>query len=193
MANKPERSREVNEEGLTEKEALFVLEYLVDLNQTQAYHRAYPDSSYNTAMANSSKIMKKPRVQSAIQREMDARAQRTLVTADSVIADIVSVKDRCMQAEPVLNRKGEHVTTSGPDGAESLAYTFDSSGALKALELLGKHLVLFTDKTKIEGDINVHSGVLRMPAAEAASVDDWERQASSQQSDLKKSVTGSTD
>lgn len=49
-----------------------------------------------------------------------------------------------MTAEPVLDREGE------PTGE----YRFDSSGAARGLELLGKHLQMFTDKIKVE-KINV--------------------------------------
>lgn len=186
----PERSRPVQEDGLTEKEAKFALEYLVDLNQTQAYLRSYTDASYETAMANSSKLMAKPRVKDAIQREMTARARRTMITADSVIADIDAVKSRCMQTTPVTDRKGEAVMVENPNGDLVPAYTFDAAGALKALELLGKHLVLFTDKTQLTGDITVSSGVLVVP--DGGTIDDWETNAATHQKDLKTSVSGSS-
>jgi hypothetical protein len=77
-----------------------------------------------------------------------------------------------------------------PDGTMAPAYTFDANGALKALELLGKHLVLFTDRTEHSGDITVNSGVLVVPKGDT--IDDWEQQASQQQTDLKRSVSGSS-
>lgn len=214
MAKTSTRSREVNEEGLTEKEAKFAMEYLVDLNKTKAYQRAFPDASYETAMANSSKIFKKPCVANAIQKEMDARAHRTLVTADKVIHELAKIgfadirniftdggalkrpelMDNDTSAaissiEVVTRPSGEYDEDDNPiiDTVHKIRLN-DKRGAL---ELLGRHLVLFTDKTKIEGDITHHTGVLVSPGN--ATIDDWQQQASEQQRDLKQSVTGTTD
>jgi phage terminase small subunit len=213
MANKPERSRQVNYEGLTEKEALFALEYLKDLNKTQAYMRAYPDASHNTAMSNSSKIFSKPRVQKAIQDQMDARAQRTLVTADRVIHELAKLgfsdirniftesgalkKPELMDEntaaaissiEVVTRPSGEYDEDGNPivENVHKIRM-YDKRGTL---ELLGKHLVLFTDRTEHSGDITVNSGVLVVPKGDT--IDDWEQQASQQQTDLKRSVSGSS-
>ena len=59
-----------------------------------------------------------------------------------VIERLMKVVDRCMQAEPVKDR----------DGNETGEYKFDSSGANKALQLLGAELGMFTPKTEKPGD-----------------------------------------
>jgi phage terminase small subunit len=59
-----------------------------------------------------------------------------------VIERLMTVVDRCMQAEPVLDRKGN------PTGE----YVFDSSGANKALQLLGAELGMFSPKEEKPGD-----------------------------------------
>lgn len=59
-----------------------------------------------------------------------------------VIERLMSVVDRCMQAEPVKDR----------DGNETGEYKFDSSGANRALQLLGAELGMFTPKTEKPGD-----------------------------------------
>lgn len=197
MASEQNRTRQVNEDGLTENEAKFALEYLVDLNKTKAYQRAFPNASYETAMANSSKIFKKPAVESAIQKEMNARAQRTLVTADRVVHELAKLA--------FANSKDYYDATGTPippsllphdlaaavheyDGEKQKLKLSDKRGAL---ELLGKHLAMFTDKSKIEGDITHHTGVLVSPGS--ATIDDWQQKASTHQKDLKDSVTGTTD
>lgn len=213
MANKPERSKQVNDEGLTQKEALFALEYLEDLNQTQAYMRVYKDASYETAMANSSKIMAKPRVKKAIQEQMDARARRTLVTADRVIHELAKIgfsdirniftdsgslkRPESMDEETaaaissievVTRPSGEYDENDNPI-IENI-HKIRMSDKRAALELLGKHLVIFTDKTQHTGELTLNSGVLVVPKGDT--IDDWEQQASKQQSDLKHSVSGSS-
>jgi phage terminase small subunit len=54
-----------------------------------------------------------------------------------VLSSLKNVAKRCMQAEPVLDSKGR------PTGE----YTFQASGANRSLELIGKELGMFVDKT----------------------------------------------
>ena len=51
-----------------------------------------------------------------------------------------------MQKEPVMKR-GIQVT----DEADRPLYSFDSRGALKGLELIGKHIGLFSEKVQLSG------------------------------------------
>ena len=132
---------------MTPKQRLFVKEYLVDLNATQAAIRA--GYSEKTAAAIGAENLTKPEIAAAIQQMMDDRSQRTEITADYVLQSIVSTIERCKQVEPVFNRRGEHATTETPDG-EAKAYTFNAMGVLKGAELLGKHLKLFTDKVEYD-------------------------------------------
>jgi len=59
-----------------------------------------------------------------------------------VIERLMSVVDRCMQAEPVKDR----------DGNETGEFKFDSNGANRALQLLGSELGMFTPKEEKPGD-----------------------------------------
>lgn len=129
-----------NTKALTAKQAQFVREYLIDLNATQAAIRA--GYSEKTAAAIGDENLRKPEIAAAVQSAMDARSQVTEITAQSVLSRINSVIDRCMQTEAVRDREG---TATGE-------YKFDSSGALKGLDLLGKHLKLFTDKVEVSVD-----------------------------------------
>jgi phage terminase small subunit len=125
---------------LTAQQSVFVSEYLVDRNGKQAAIRA--GYSAKTAEVKASQLLSLVKVKDAIDTLLKQREARTLVTADYVIESIKNVAERCMQAEPVLDREGN------PTGE----YKFDSSGANRSLELLGKHLKLFTDKTELSGD-----------------------------------------
>ncbi len=70
---------------LTEKQKMFVIEYLVDLNATQAALRA--GYSKKTAYRTGNDNLKKPQIQEAIREQLDAREARTLITADRVLEE----------------------------------------------------------------------------------------------------------
>jgi phage terminase small subunit len=114
--------------GLTAKQAAFVREYLVDLNATQAAERA--GYSAATAQQMGAENLSKPLIREAIEAGKAARAARTEVTADEVIRILL------------------HEATAD-DGAMC------KTGRVKAAELLGKHLGMFAERTKVEvtGDV----------------------------------------
>ena len=111
---------------LTPKQRLFVAEYLVDLNTTQAAIRA--GYAPKAAGATGHNLLKKTEIQVAISEAVAEREKRTGITADWVLNSLRKVAERCMD--------DEH---------------FDSSGANRSLELLGRHLKLFTDKVEQSG------------------------------------------
>lgn len=134
---------------LTPKQERFVAEYLIDLNATQAAIRA--GYSKKTARQVGSRMLTNVDIEKAIQEAMIKREKRTDITADYVLNTIVDTIERCRQAKPVFDRKGDPVLVETPDGELAQAYAFDSGAVLKGTELLGKHLKLFTDKTEITG------------------------------------------
>lgn len=135
--------------ALTAKQRAFVQEYLIDLNATQAAVRA--GYSKRTANEQGSRLLANVSVRSELQAAMDERAQRTQIDADYVLKTIHETVERCRQAKPVLDRKGEPVMVETPAGGLAPAYEFDPMAVLKGAELLGKHLKLFTDKTELSG------------------------------------------
>ena len=129
---------------LTDKQTAFVREYLVDLNATQAAIRA--GYSERTAYSVGQRLLKNVEIQRAVAAAQAQRARRVEVTQDYVLANLVEVVERTMQRAPVLDRKGEQVT----DEEGRAVWTFDAKNANRALELLGKHLGIFTDKIRAE-------------------------------------------
>ena len=129
---------------LTDKQTAFVREYLLDLNATQAAIRA--GYSERTASRIGPQLLGKTWVREAIEKAQAKRARRVEVTQDYVLSNLVEVVERTMQRAPVLDRKGEQVT----DEEGRAVWTFDAKSANRALELLGKHLGIFTDKVKAE-------------------------------------------
>jgi phage terminase small subunit len=110
---------------MTPKQELFIKEYQKDRNATAAAKRAgYSDK---TAYAIANELLKKPEIQNALESDLTARAERLTLTADDVIRDLITIKERCMNGKP-----------------------FDARGAIKALELIGKNLGMFANKLQVE-------------------------------------------
>lgn len=106
---------------------MFCREYIVDLNGTQAAIRA--GYSKKTANEIAAENLAKPSIQQYVQSLMDARVQKVELTAEDVLNDILETRKAAAE-------DGKH------------------SDRLKANELLGKHLKLFTDKIDLGGQAN---------------------------------------
>lgn len=139
---------------MTPRQEAFVREYLIDLNATQAAIRA--GYSAKTAGVVGHENLTKPEIAAAIASAIKARAERTEITADYVLSGIKEVAERCLQRAPVMEGRGED-RRQMVDEDDRHVWTFDSTGANKAFELLGKHLKLFTDKVDVKhsGGINI--------------------------------------
>lgn len=120
------------------KQEAFCREYLIDQNATQAAIRA--GYSEKTAASIGAENLRKPQIAQRLAELINERSKATKIDAEWVLKSAKEVYDRCMQHEPVLNSKGEPVTIRGGDGKMAAAYKFDSSGANKALEIVGKHV-----------------------------------------------------
>lgn len=154
-------------DGFTPKESRFVQEYIVDLNGAAAARRA--GYSEATAKSIACELLAKPRIQDAITAAMLERAWRTQLTADRVlegIADLAyydiaelfaddgslkpihEIPQRMRMAiagvevEELWEGRGEARERIGNLHKVKLV---DRKGSL---ELLGRHLKLFTDKVE---------------------------------------------
>lgn len=74
--------------GLTEKQAAFVREYLIDLNAAAAYRRAGYRAAGNAAAAGASRLLRNARVAAAVAEAQAARAGRMETEADRLLAEI---------------------------------------------------------------------------------------------------------
>ena len=148
---------------LTEKQQLFVDEYLIDLNATQAAIRA--GYSVKTANEQGSQNLAKLSIQQAIAEKMAERSRRTGVNQDRVVLELA--KMAFVKMTDVVDSNGkikENATDDDLACIESVKYKHSDTetgysverevkigSKLKALELLGKHLGMWNDKI----DVNV--------------------------------------
>lgn len=137
---------------LTAKQQRFVEEYLVDLNGTQAAIRA--GYSPKTANEQAARLLAHVSVAAAVQAAMDKRSERTEITADYVLSNLAQIVERCLERAPVMVGQGKDRQQLVDEEGRHV-WEFNPAGANKALELLGKHLKLFTDKVEHSGDINI--------------------------------------
>lgn len=133
---------------LTPKQEAFCQEYLKDLNATQAAIRA--GYSEDSARSIASEHLTKPNIQARLQQLMDERSERVKLDADYVLSNLMEITERCMQRAPVMVRRGKVMVQLQDEECRDV-WRFDSNGANKALELLGKHLKLFTEKHEHTG------------------------------------------
>lgn len=118
---------------LTEKERIFADEYIKTTNATQSAIKA--GYAENSASVTGSKMLRKPKVRQYIDAVMNERSKNTIATADEVLEYLTKVMN----------------------GEEKDAFGLDVSVAdrTKAAELLGKRHMLFTDKVKLDAEIEI--------------------------------------
>jgi len=154
---------------LSDQERLFVDEYLIDLCQSHAARRAGYSAKSSGRMG--SRLMKRPRVRAAIDEAMARRARRVEVDQDRVVQALAAVAfadprklfdetgallpmDK-LPDEAAALVAGMDIVAGTRDGGSESGGKAGHGGAylakiriadrLKALELLGKHLGMFSD------------------------------------------------
>jgi phage terminase small subunit len=161
-----DEAQETRPRKLNTRQAQFVREYLIDLNATQAAIRA--GYSAKTAEQIGYQLLQKASVSAAISVARAKVAEKTELSVAWVVERLRTVAERCMQAEPVLDKKGEPVLVETPTGQLAPAYTFQAPAANRSLELLGKHLGLFPDKVEHTGKNGGPIETVDMTPVEAA-------------------------
>ena len=163
---------------LTAKQIRFVDEYLVDFNATQAAIRA--GYKAKTAHVIGAENLRKPKIAEEIARRQKDLQRRTEVSQDRVIRELARVAfadaTDFVQVETRIINRGDievplelavHKETAELSADQRAAIASIKQGAngveiklhdkIKALELLGRHIGLFTDKLEVKGAIDIAS------------------------------------
>lgn len=145
--------------NLTDKQEMFVEEYLVDLNATQAAIRA--GYSKKTARQTGADNLSKPYISEEIQRRLDDKKEKLIMKQDEILETLTRQGRR---EEPdyvvVLTEKPSYDENGNFIGIEKkpeiVQVPTKNNDSIKAAELLGKYYKLWTEKTEVE-----HSGAVQ--------------------------------
>jgi len=78
---------------MKQKHVIFVQNYLVDGNATQAYLKAYPNVTYETAVVNASRLLTNAKVKEAIDAGKKELKDKMLITKEDLIKDLIDIKN----------------------------------------------------------------------------------------------------
>jgi phage terminase small subunit len=162
---------------LTDKQKMFVLEYLVDLNATQAAIRA--GYSKKTARFIATENLSKPYLQEAIQEAQKELAKKSGISPERVLAELAKIGFADIKqyleyrtaksvvghdevnGEPIIDYTQiiDVIDSSQVDGSVISEVSISKDGTFKfklhdkmaALDKIGKHLGMFTDKMELTG------------------------------------------
>lgn len=128
---------------MTEKQKRFADEYIISLNGTEAYMKAYPHiKKPETAAAAASRLLTNVNVKNYIKDRLEEIENKTIAKQEEVLKYLTAVmRGETLSEVVVVEGEGEgHSTARRVDKAP------DERERLKAAELLGKRYGLYTDK-----------------------------------------------
>lgn len=149
---------------LTPKQEAFCREYLVDLNGTKAYLRAGYKVNDKVAAVNAARMLASAKVGFRIAKAMEERGERTRVTSDRVLVEI----ERLAMFDPKdltkVSSPGDIAALPEEVRRAIVGWGWDKNGNFtvkmakeKALEMLGRHHKLFTDKVEHSGKVGLEA------------------------------------
>jgi phage terminase small subunit len=120
------------------KQEAFAMGYMETGNACEAYRRAYNADRMkrNSIEVTASQLLQHPKVALRVTELREEAAKRDELSIDWVLQHLKEIVSRAMQAVPVLDKQGE------PTGE----YTYQGAVANRALELIGKHVGMFSDR-----------------------------------------------
>ena len=138
-------------DGLTQKQALFVSEYLKNGgNATQAYLKAgYKAKDEKVACTAGTRLLRNVRISRAIAERQKQRNERLQLEEDFELKQAIKILKMCSEPKQVYTPFGEKIKDE--DG--NYVFMFDSKGANQALTTICKLRGKFIERKQI--DVNV--------------------------------------
>ena len=161
---------------LTIRQRLFVAEYIVDQNGTQAAIRAGYTDNEAAAAVHATRLLRKAKIRNEIDLRIGKLEKKCEITAEKVLkrlwrlanADLAQFYDQNgnlknvhdipkahryalmgIEIDEIWDGYGQDRTQTGETKKVKLA------DKIRALELLGKYLKLFTDKVEVSAKVSI--------------------------------------
>jgi len=162
--------------SLTDKQRLFVREYLKDMNATHAYLRAGYKVAENVAAASATRLLRNVKVSAMLQKSLGKRLNKLEITNDAVLQEIAKMAFSNMrdfidiQPDGTAKVNLANMTREQAAAIQEMSYEegvgtadgevdrkqvvrkvkFKLAEKIRSLELLGKYLKLFNDGTPVK-------------------------------------------
>lgn len=139
---------------LTEKQKIFANEYLIDLNATRAYKKAYPKvKKDSTAKAAGSRLLTNVNLKNYIEEQLKKIEDESIADAKEVMQYLTkTMRGELNEEVVVVEGEGE-----GCSSARTVRKEVGIKERNKAAELLGKRYKLFIDKVENDTNLSVNS------------------------------------
>lgn len=137
---------------LTDKQEKFAILVAAGKHLIEAYREAYPNSKAkdNAVYVEASRMAANPKIALRIEQlrkpMIEAAIQEAVIDKAWVMKRLQLISDRCVEAVPLFDKKGNRVMVETEDGQMGAVFEFDSAGANRATELIGKELSMFIDR-----------------------------------------------
>ena len=134
------------------------------MDHAKAYLKCKPTIAQAGARQGGLRLLQDDAVREYLGILLEERQKRLEMDEDWVMRQLRNIHDRCSQSEPVYGVGSKVLDDDGEETGEisPLYYKFDANGALKSLELIGKHMKMFSDKTTAgttNVQVNINLGV----------------------------------
>ena len=123
---------------------IFADEYIISLNATQSYLKAYPNVTEDTARTNGCKLLANTNIKKYIDKRLASKEDERIMKQDEILMLLTAIA-RGEATEQTLKGEGQ--------GCQILVdKDISAKDRIKALELLGKRYGTFADKVIVDVD-----------------------------------------
>ena len=123
---------------------IFADEYIISLNATQSYLKAYPNVTEDTARTNGCKLLANTNIKKYIDKRLASKEDERIMKQDEILMLLTAIA-RGETTEQTLKGEGNGFQILVDKGV-------GAKDRLKALELLGKRYGTFADKVIVDVD-----------------------------------------